>query len=85
METNGMKRHVTWIPLVLLLAVSAPSAQPAQPFGGMAPALQTFVNKGEIAGAVTLIATKDRVIHLQAVGRSSQGSHLGRGPERTGQ
>jgi len=45
-------------------------AQQADRFAAIAPRMQEFVNKGEIAGAVTLIATKDRIIHLSAVGRT---------------
>jgi CubicO group peptidase (beta-lactamase class C family) len=51
-------------PLLLL------RAQPADRFAGIAPRMQEFVDKGEAAGVVTLIATKDRVIHLAAVGKT---------------
>ena len=39
-------------------------------FAAVAPRMQEFVDKGEVAGVVTLLATKDRVIHLGAVGRT---------------
>jgi CubicO group peptidase (beta-lactamase class C family) len=39
-------------------------------FAAIAPRMQEFVDKGEVAGVVTLLATKDRVIHLGAVGRT---------------
>jgi CubicO group peptidase (beta-lactamase class C family) len=32
--------------------------------------MQLFVEKGEISGAVTLVATKDRVVHLAAIGKA---------------
>ena len=32
--------------------------------------MQEFVDKGEVAGVVTLIATRDKVIHLAAVGKT---------------
>ena len=48
----------------------AVAAQSASPFAAVAPALQPFVDKGEVAGVVTLVATKDKVLHLAAVGRS---------------
>jgi CubicO group peptidase (beta-lactamase class C family) len=32
--------------------------------------MQEFVDKGEISGVVTLIATRDRIIHLNAVGKT---------------
>jgi CubicO group peptidase (beta-lactamase class C family) len=49
--------------LAALLALAAVLAAQQHP-------LQPFVDKGEIAGAVTLIANKDRTLHLEAVGRS---------------
>jgi CubicO group peptidase (beta-lactamase class C family) len=39
-------------------------------FAAVALRMQEFVDKGEISGAVTLIATRDRIIHLNAVGRT---------------
>ncbi len=45
-------------------------AQRADRFAAVAPRMQEFVDKGEIAGVVTLIATKDRIIHLSAVGKT---------------
>ena len=51
-------------PLLLL------RAQPADRFAGIAPRMQEFVDKREAAGVVTLIATRDRVIHLAAVGKT---------------
>lgn len=32
--------------------------------------MQAFVDRGEIAGVVTLVATKDRVLHIAAIGQS---------------
>jgi CubicO group peptidase (beta-lactamase class C family) len=32
--------------------------------------MQAFVDKGEVAGVVTLVATKDSIVHLSAVGKS---------------
>jgi CubicO group peptidase (beta-lactamase class C family) len=56
---------------LLLVAVAAPlsgffdeSSSPRS----IASALQPFVDKHAIAGAVTLVATKDRVLSLEAVG-----------------
>jgi CubicO group peptidase (beta-lactamase class C family) len=57
---------------LLVVSVLAPllTAQPADRFAAIAPRMQQFVDNGEIAGAVTLIATQDRVIHLSAVGKT---------------
>jgi CubicO group peptidase (beta-lactamase class C family) len=42
----------------------------ADKFAAVPDALQQFVTNGEISGAVSLVATKDRVLHLSAVGQS---------------
>jgi CubicO group peptidase (beta-lactamase class C family) len=39
-------------------------------FAAVPAAVQPFVDNGEIAGAVMLVATKERVLHLSAVGLS---------------
>jgi CubicO group peptidase (beta-lactamase class C family) len=58
-----------------MMAVSAMAsflalAQPADRFAAVAPRMQEFVDKGEAAGVVTLIANRDGILHLSAVGRS---------------
>jgi CubicO group peptidase (beta-lactamase class C family) len=58
-----------------MMAVSALApllvvAQQAGRFAAVAPRMQEFVDKGEVAGVVTLIATKDRIIHLNAAGKT---------------
>jgi CubicO group peptidase (beta-lactamase class C family) len=58
---------------VMVVAALAPllclAASPDR-FAAIAPRMQEFVDKGEVAGIVTLLATRDRVIHLGAVGRT---------------
>ena len=39
-------------------------------FAGVPVAVRPFVDHGEISGAVMLVATKDKVLHLSAVGQS---------------
>jgi CubicO group peptidase (beta-lactamase class C family) len=59
--------------LVLLWIASATLALHAlaqDPFAALPSKLEPFVAKGEISGAVMLVATKDRVLHLSAVGES---------------
>ncbi len=59
--------------VILLVALCLPpalSAQSASSFEAVAPAMQAFVNKGEAAGVVTLLATRDDVLHLAATGSS---------------
>jgi CubicO group peptidase (beta-lactamase class C family) len=58
---------------IIAVAALAPLllvAQQADRFAAVAPRMQEFVDKGEAAGVVTLVATKDRVIHLAAVGKT---------------
>jgi len=47
----------------------------ADQFAAIASKMQAFVDQGEIAGAVTLVATKDRILHLAAVGKSDLASN----------
>jgi CubicO group peptidase (beta-lactamase class C family) len=43
-------------------------------FAAVPERLQAFVTNGEISGAVALVATRDRVLHLSAVGQSDLAS-----------
>jgi CubicO group peptidase (beta-lactamase class C family) len=64
-----MRLHKKMI-VVLAMAPLLTLAQQSDRFAAVAPRMQEFVDKGEAAGVVTLIATRDRVIHLNAVGKS---------------
>ena len=55
--------------IAVALLAGALSAAP-DPFATVPGAVQPFVESGEIAGAVMLVADKDRVLHLSAVGQS---------------
>jgi CubicO group peptidase (beta-lactamase class C family) len=57
-------------PWLVFLAPGLQLAQPADRFAGVTARMREFVDKGEIAGAVTLIATRDRIIYLGAVGKT---------------
>jgi CubicO group peptidase (beta-lactamase class C family) len=62
---------------LLLLAVSALAAPalPAQDrFADIPAKMQAFVDKGDISGIVTLVATRDKILHLAAVGESDLAS-----------
>src|SRR4029077_17682374 len=69
-----MKRPAIVRLLVLAAMVAgtqaAVRAQSADRFNGVAPRMQEFVDKGEVAGVVTLVATSDSVLHLAAVGKT---------------
>jgi CubicO group peptidase (beta-lactamase class C family) len=59
--------------MAAMLASLAPGllrAEQPDRFAAVAPRMEEFVQKGEIAGAVTLVATKNRIIHLAAAGRT---------------
>ena len=56
--------------LGLVLSSGFLSAQQVDRFAAIGPRMQEFVDKGEVSGVVTLIATKDRIIHLNAVGKT---------------
>src|SRR5258706_11507239 len=43
--------------------------------------MEQFVKEGQISGAVTLVATKDRVVHLAAVGKADNAAGRGMEPD----
>jgi CubicO group peptidase (beta-lactamase class C family) len=51
---------------VLLAALSAKAAAPKLP--GVGDAMQEMVARNEIAGAVTLVVSKNRIVHLESTG-----------------
>ena len=58
--------------LVFTLSTAVAPAASADPdFSGIAPVMQPFVDQGQVAGVVTLVATKDKILHLAAVGQSN--------------
>jgi CubicO group peptidase (beta-lactamase class C family) len=67
MSRVGVFARVVWLGLSVLL-FSACAAD--NRFAPIAPAMQAFVDQGELTGIVTLVATKDRVLYQGAVGTS---------------
>jgi CubicO group peptidase (beta-lactamase class C family) len=65
-------RYRAFLALSLLAALPATpvpvSAGDPSPAKGLAAALQPFVDRHELAGAVTLVADRDKVLSLEAVG-----------------
>ena len=51
-----------------LTALALPASLFAEPTASSAPLLQPFVDKHELAGAVALVADKDKVLSVEAVG-----------------
>ncbi len=70
--TRSLMRSRTFIGCALLLVafLFSSSALAADKFAAVPEALQQLVNSNEIPGAVALVATKDKVLHLSAVGQS---------------
>jgi CubicO group peptidase (beta-lactamase class C family) len=62
--------------MMLLPALSLPTVSQAQPVAdpGIRAAMERFIQAHEIAGAVTLVATPDQVLHLDAVGHADVAS-----------
>ena len=60
------------LPILALaaLVLLAPLSRAADPFAEIPKKVQPFVDKNEISGAVMMVATKDRILHLSAVGVS---------------
>ncbi|MFM9956149.1 MAG: serine hydrolase domain-containing protein [Opitutaceae bacterium] len=62
-------RLAALLALALVLLPAAP-ALAQDKFAAVSENLRPFVERGEISGAVSLVATPDRVLHLSAVGQS---------------
>ena len=56
--------------LSLIAALGFLQAQSPGRFAAIAPRMQGLVDQGAAVGVVTLLATKDRILHLSAAGRS---------------
>jgi CubicO group peptidase (beta-lactamase class C family) len=65
-RTALLRRLALAVPFAILIPALAAEETPAG--GGIAALLQPFVDRHELAGAVTLVASKDRVLDVEAVG-----------------
>ena len=59
-----MKFHLS--PFFLLVPLAALCATPKLP--GVGAAMQAAVDAGQISGAVTVVVSKDKILHLEATG-----------------
>jgi len=64
---------------VLCIVQSALAAEPVLP--GVGAAMEEMVAKNEIAGAVTMVMTKDKVLHLEGTGLADVGSKRAMAPD----
>lgn len=55
-------------------ALRIAAATPAVSFDDIPGRMQALVDHGQVSGVVTLVATKDRILHLAAVGKSDLAS-----------
>ena len=62
-------RSLLFLSVLVSIGCSA-AATPPDNFNAVPASVQPFVDRGEISGAVMLLATKDRILHLSAVGQS---------------
>jgi len=68
-------KSVSYLPAILAFVLLGNSPLCAQDrFSGVPERVQPFVDKGEISGAVMLVADQDHVLHLSAVGVSDVAS-----------
>ena len=63
-----------FLTVMLGVATRVPADASVDRFAGIAPKMQGFVDKGDVCGIVTLVADKDKVLHLAAVGKSDVAS-----------
>ncbi len=61
-------RNLLLISFCAVASSAAPCARAAEPTQKIAPKLQPFVESRVLAGAVTLVATKDRILDVSTVG-----------------
>jgi CubicO group peptidase (beta-lactamase class C family) len=75
MNTISLSRPARALLFAAALAASAPARADAPPScKEITAALQPFVDSGALAGAVTLVADKDKVLSLDAVGYADVGA-----------
>ncbi len=61
------KRSLLWLCSALVINVICP-VQAEKPVAGVAEAMEGFVKEGQLAGAVTLVAQKGKVVSFEALG-----------------
>src|SRR4051794_28540995 len=62
--------------LFSLLGLTAVAQQPPDSSKGLAGVLQAYVDKSVLAGAVTLVADRDKVLDISAVGYADLAAHV---------
>src|SRR2546428_14172779 len=68
MKTNHPCRHRANLVLAAALCVALPAFADGPKLPGIGAAMQEMIAKNEIAGAVTVVVTKDKPLHLESTG-----------------
>jgi CubicO group peptidase (beta-lactamase class C family) len=59
---------LTWVPNLLAVGGLIVNAADSPKLAGIDAAMQEMISKNEVAGAVTIVATKDKLLHVQMHG-----------------
>src|SRR5438093_12750228 len=70
MKTKHPCRHRANIVLAAALCAALPAFADGPKLSGIGAAMQEMIVKNEIAGAVTVVVTKDKLLHLESTGFS---------------
>jgi len=68
MKTNHPCRHLVNLALAAALCAALPAFADGPKLPGIGAAMQEMIAKNEIAGAVTVVVTKDKLLHLESTG-----------------
>jgi CubicO group peptidase (beta-lactamase class C family) len=67
--TSNLRRRLAILTLLAALPISGAVAD-APKLPGVGEAMQEMISKNEIAGAVTMVVSKDKILHLETTGYS---------------
>src|SRR5438093_5274762 len=68
MKTKHPCRHLANLALAAALCAALPAFADGPKLSGIGAAMQEMIVKNEIAGAVTVVVTKDKLLHLESTG-----------------
>jgi CubicO group peptidase (beta-lactamase class C family) len=67
--------RIAILPLLLLAALSHAAPPNPAKLAAIPEQIKPFIDQNEISGAVTLVATKDQILHLAAIGEADRSAH----------
>lgn len=76
MNTSHLSRAFLVFGLVVLASLVKAAPPEAGKIASIDEALKPFIAQNEIAGAVTLVVSKDKVLHLSVIGESDRTAHV---------